>query len=155
MKNLRFSYDGVKMILDNIDFTIAKGEMVGIVGDSGCGKSTLCHILCGIIPGAIGGEISGHAVVGDIDLREAQLKDMAETVGFVMQDPDRQIVTSMVEDELAFGPENFAYRRRDPPESGQRTGYAGYRRYTIQRPKQAFGGAETAGDHRIGAYAAA
>ena len=87
MKNLRFSYDGVKMILDNIDFTIAKGEMVGIVGDSGCGKSTLCHILCGIIPGAIGGEISGHAVVGDIDLREAQLKDMAETVGFVMQDP--------------------------------------------------------------------
>ena len=48
MKNLRFSYDGVKMILDDIDFTIEKGKTVGIVGDSGCGKSTLCHILCGI-----------------------------------------------------------------------------------------------------------
>lgn len=116
VKNLRFSYDGVKMILDDIAFTIKKGETVGIVGDSGCGKSTLCHILCGIIPGAIGGEISGHAVVGGIDLREVQLKDMAETVGFVMQDPDRQIVTSMVEDELAFGPENFCI----PPEEIRR-----------------------------------
>ena len=56
VKNLRFSYDGVKMILDDIDFTIEKGENVGIVGDSGCGKSTLCHVFCGRIPGAIGGE---------------------------------------------------------------------------------------------------
>lgn len=156
MKNLRFSYDGVKMILDNIDFTIAKGEMVGIVGDSGCGKSTLCHILCGIIPGAIGGEISGHAVVGDIDLREAQLKDMAETVGFVMQDPDRQIVTSMVEDELAFGPENFCI----PPEEIRRRvdsilDMLGIDDIRYKDPNRLSGGAETAGDHRIGAYAAA
>ena len=94
--------------------------------------------------------------MGGVDLREVQLKDMAETVGFVMQDPDRQIVTSMVEDELAFGPgESLHTTGGDPQESGQRTGYAGYRRYTIQRSKQAFGGAETAGDHRIGTYAGA
>ena len=112
VKKLKFSYNGVDRIIDDISFSIHRGETVGIIGESGCGKSTLCHILCGIIPGAVGGEISGQAVVGGVDLREAQLKDMAETVGFVMQDSDRQIVTSMVEDELAFGPENMCV----PPE---------------------------------------
>ncbi len=116
VKKLKFSYNGVDRIIDNISFSIRRGETVGIIGESGCGKSTLCHILCSIIPGAVGGEISGQAVVGGVDLREAQLKDMAETVGFVMQDPDRQIVTSMVEDELAFGPENMCV----PPEEIRR-----------------------------------
>ena len=107
VEHLTFSYDGQKLILNDISFSIEQGEFVAIIGDSGCGKSTLCHILCGIIPAAIGGEISGRAVVGGRLLSEVKLKDMAKTVGFVMQDPDRQIVTSAVEDELAFGPENL------------------------------------------------
>ena len=112
IENLKFSYDGEKMILNGISFEIGAGEMIGVIGDSGCGKSTLCHILCGIIPNVIGGDISGKAVVGGKDLRNCNMKDLAQTVGFVMQDSDRQIVTSTVEDELAFGPENLCL----PPE---------------------------------------
>lgn len=115
IRNLKFSYDGRTKILDGIDLDIEVGQLIGIVGDSGCGKSTLCYILCGIIPDAIKGIISGEVWIRQKDenggqmvkLRDLRLRDMAEIVGFVMQDSDRQIVSSTVEDELAFGPENL------------------------------------------------
>ncbi|NLD19856.1 MAG: ABC transporter ATP-binding protein [Clostridiales bacterium] len=107
VKNLTFSYDENKPILNGIDFSIEEESITGLLGDSGSGKSTLCHILCGIIPNAVGGVVSGQINLCDKNLRDCQMKDLAETVGFVMQDPDRQIVTSTVEDELAFGPENL------------------------------------------------
>lgn len=116
VKNLKFSYESEKEIIKGIDFVIEAGEFVAVIGPSGCGKSTLCHILCGIIPNAIGGDISGEAVVNGKSLRKEEMKTLAETIGFVMQDPDRQIVTSTVEDELAFGPENFCV----PPEEIRR-----------------------------------
>lgn len=117
IENLRFSYDGERTIIDDMNFSIDAGEMVGIIGDSGCGKSTLCHILCGTIPNIIGGELSGKGTISGKLLKDCQLKDLATTVGFVMQDSDRQIVTSTVEDELAFGPENLCV---DPKEIRQR-----------------------------------
>lgn len=107
VRNLTFSYDGSRTMLDRISFSVDRGESVAIIGESGCGKSTLCHILCGMIPEIYGGEISGKVTVGGMDLRSTEFRELAQTVGFVMQDPDRQIVTSAVEDELAFGPENF------------------------------------------------
>lgn len=116
VKNLKFTYDGQRTVLNGISFSVQEGEYTGIIGESGCGKSTLCHILCGIIPNVYGGEISGHAVIDGRNLRDADFRELAQTVGFVMQDPDRQIVTSTVEDELAFGPENFCI----PPEEIKR-----------------------------------
>lgn len=107
IENLKFSYDGKKTIINEMSFKIDAGDMVGIIGDSGCGKSTLCHILCGIIPNIIGGELYGKGLVAGKLLKDCELKDLADTIGFVMQDADRQIVTSTVEDELAFGPENL------------------------------------------------
>ncbi len=112
IQNLKFTYPSGKQVLKGVDLTIQQGEMIGLIGDSGCGKSTLCHIMCGIIPNAIGGTASGQVRIKDKNMREAKLKDMAETVGFVMQDADRMIVCSTVEDELAFGPENLCI----PPE---------------------------------------
>lgn len=112
VQNLTFSYEEGREILKDISFNAEEGTVMGLIGDSGCGKSTLCHILCGIIPGAIGGEISGQVTICGRNLRDCEMKDIAEVVGFVMQDSDRQIVTSTVEDELAFGPENFCV----PPE---------------------------------------
>lgn len=112
IENLKFTYPSGKQVLKGIDLTIEPGELIGLIGDSGCGKSTLCHVMCGIIPNAIGGTASGQVRIKDKDMRKTKLKDMAETVGFVMQDADRMIVSSTVEDELAFGPENLCI----PPE---------------------------------------
>lgn len=106
VENLKFSYTGEKNILNGISFHIKKGSVTGLIGDSGCGKSTLCHILSGIIPNEIDGEISGEVKIAGQPLKYMELNEAAEYVGLVMQDPDRQIVTSTVEDELAFGLEN-------------------------------------------------
>ena len=118
IRNLTFSYDGKRRILDNINIDIEKGTVTGIVGDSGKGKSTLCHILCGVIPHAIGGALYGNVSIGLRNgerylLRDLNLSDIAEIIGFVMQDSDRQIVSSTVEDELAFGPENMCVEPED------------------------------------------
>lgn len=107
VEQLNFAYGNSREILKDLDFSVEEGEYVAILGPSGCGKSTLCHILCGIIPNVVDGRITGEVHVGGISLREAELKDLAKTIGFVMQDADRQIVSATVEDELAFGPENF------------------------------------------------
>lgn len=117
IKNLKFTYASGKQVLNGVDLTVEKGELIGLIGDSGCGKSTLCHVMCGIIPNVIGGTASGQVRIGEKNMRETRLKDMAETVGFVMQDADRMIVSSTVEDELAFGPENLCI---DPVEIRKR-----------------------------------
>lgn len=112
IENLKFTYPSGKQVLTGVNLSIEAGEMIGLIGDSGCGKSTLCHVMCGIIPNAIGGTASGQVRIKDKNMRQTKLKDMADTVGFVMQDADRMIVCSTVEDELAFGPENLCI----PPE---------------------------------------
>ena len=113
IENLKFAYEKGPQILKGINLTIQKGKIVGLIGDSGCGKSTLCHIMCGIIPNMIGGTASGQIRVKDKYMRKTRLRDMAQTVGFVMQDSDRMIVSSTVEDELAFGPENLCIRPKE------------------------------------------
>lgn len=106
VSGLSFEYRQGAQVLDQISFTVQAGECVGIVGESGCGKSTLCHILSGIIPNAISGRLSGDVRYDGISILGKTLAEISESAGFVMQDPMRQIVTTAVEDELAFGPEN-------------------------------------------------
>lgn len=107
ISELKFSYDGKRRILNGVNLSVEEGEYIGIIGNSGCGKSTLCHILCGIIPHASGGKLSGRVFLYGKLLKDMEVRDIVSKVGFVMQDPDCQIVTSTVEDELAFGPENM------------------------------------------------
>lgn len=107
VRNLTFSYRKGQTVLDHISFTAGRGEYIGLAGDSGCGKSTLCQILAGIIPNAVGGDLSGDVCFRGVSLRNKKLSDIARMAGYVMQDPLRQIVTTAVEDELAFAPENF------------------------------------------------
>lgn len=116
ISNLKFTYPSGKQVLQGVDLSVEPGEVIGLIGDSGCGKSTLCHVMCGIIPNVIGGTAAGQVRIKDKNMRETKLKDMAQTVGFVMQDADRMIVCSTVEDELAFGPENLCI----PPEEIRR-----------------------------------
>lgn len=114
VRNLTFSYDRrpEKAALTDITFSIKPGTVTAVIGPSGCGKSTLCQILCGIIPQCISGELQGEVRVGGTDVQHVSLRELSQKIGYVMQDPERQIIASTVEDELAFGPENLCL----PPE---------------------------------------
>jgi energy-coupling factor transport system ATP-binding protein len=83
-----------------------------VAGGSGSGKSTLLRCLNGLIPRSYGGDLSGQIAIDGHDPAGIGLAQLAQLVGTVLQDPDRQIVTSYVERQVAFGPENLGW----PPE---------------------------------------
>ncbi|MEG2322844.1 MAG: ABC transporter ATP-binding protein [Anaerovoracaceae bacterium] len=108
VKDLTFAYEEGRQILENMSFHIEEGTIVAILGLSGCGKSTLCQILAGIIPRCISGNLKGSIRLRSEDIMSLEMKDLAPKIGYVMQDPDRQLITTAVEDELAFALENLA-----------------------------------------------
>src|SRR6056297_1111929 len=111
-KNLSFSYskDG-KKIIDNINLQVNTGEILAVVGLSGSGKTTLCYCLSGIIPHLYNGELSGEVYINDQLIKEMNMPQIATKVGVVFQNPETQIFFPMVENELAFGPENLCIKR--------------------------------------------
>jgi energy-coupling factor transport system ATP-binding protein len=95
----------------DISLTIAPGEVVLVAGPSGCGKSTLIRAINGLIPHGYPGELSGVVRIQGQPTIDLKLRDIALTVGTVLQDPAKQIVGATVESELAFGPENLGTPR--------------------------------------------
>ena len=112
VKNYSYTYtknDGSeKKALHDLCFSIEKGTITGILGLSGSGKTTLCKALCGIIPHCYPGPFSGTILVNGIDTAETPLNRLSREIGFVMQNPDEQLVTATLEDEFAFALENLA-----------------------------------------------
>ncbi|PHV69195.1 energy-coupling factor ABC transporter ATP-binding protein [Sporanaerobium hydrogeniformans] len=117
IKNLSFSYNQnqeEKQALKNINLTIEQGEFVGVIGPSGAGKSTFTMALNGIVPHFYNsGAFYGMVYVEGQDTVEVSCSELSKTVGSVLQDPDTQIVTSKVEDEIAFALENKGLERRE------------------------------------------
>lgn len=99
--------------LKGIDLDIEKGSFVAVVGMNGSGKSTLAKCLNGLLTPSAG----NVTVDGFSTLAEEHIWDVRCRVGMVFQNPDNQIVSSIVEDEVAFGPENLGV---DPPEIRRR-----------------------------------
>lgn len=93
--------------LRDISLTVEPGSVTLVAGPSGCGKSTLIRAINGLVPHAYPGEQHGDVLIRRRSTRELRLRDIARTVGTVLQDPARQIVGATVEAELAFGPENL------------------------------------------------
>ena len=89
--------------LDQVSLDVAEGEFLAIIGRNGSGKSTLAkHLNALLIPDA------GECLVAGMDTRKDEvLWDVRQTVGMVFQNPDNQIVASLVEEDVAFGPENL------------------------------------------------
>jgi len=108
VQNLSFQYrPSGPAIIKNIDFRIEQGEMTVLMGLSGCGKSTLCSCLSGIVPHYWGGVMEGNVFINNKNTRDVKLSNMAFELGMVFQDPDTQLFSPTVEDEIAFAPENM------------------------------------------------
>ncbi len=93
--------------IQDISFSLAAGELMLIAGPSGCGKSTLLKCLNGLIPHSYQGDLRGEIQLEGRSIKGLSLRDLAQYVGTMLQDPDKQIVGSTVEQEVAFGMENL------------------------------------------------
>lgn len=112
IQNLTFMYPGSeKPALNNINLKINAGEFIGITGPTGAGKSTLSLCFNGIIPHFQPGRFSGRTYLEGRPIAEMSNRELAEMVGSVFQDPEAQIVSLTVEEEIAFGMENLGFPR--------------------------------------------
>jgi len=99
--------------LHDVSLQIRPGTLNILVGPSGSGKSTLCDLFNGVIPHLLGGKMNGDVWVDGVNIREAKVNDLAQTIGRVFQDPENMFATLYVEDEIAFGPENLRFEATD------------------------------------------
>lgn len=123
LENVVFSYTddenvkSVKNAVDGVSLDIKKGEFVALLGHNGCGKSTIAkHLNAMLLPD------SGRVLIdGDDTSDEEKTYDIRKKVGLVLQNPDNQLVASIVEEDVAFGPENLGI---PPQEIRERVDYA-------------------------------
>lgn len=110
LNNISFSYSKEKeapLILKDIHLSIKEGERILILGPSGAGKSTLLSILSGFVPRIIPGQLTGNVKLKGQDAKKKKIAEFATSVATVMQNPESQLTSLTVEDEVAFALENF------------------------------------------------
>ncbi|MCI0519050.1 MAG: energy-coupling factor ABC transporter ATP-binding protein [Chloroflexi bacterium] len=93
--------------IQQVSFRLRPGELMLVAGASGCGKTTLARCINGLIPRSYKGERSGAVLIQGQDAARLPLAQIAQQVGTLLQDPERQIVASKVSAEVAFGLENL------------------------------------------------
>ncbi len=96
--NLSFSYDGKRQALKDVNIKIKQGEMLAIVGTNGAGKSTFSKVVCGFEQGA-----KGDIIYDGSDFTLRSIKERADEIGYVMQNPNQMISKVMIFDEVALG----------------------------------------------------
>ncbi len=112
-----FADESTQFSLDRLDLTVKKGEFVAVLGHNGSGKSTLARLVNGLLS-----PDSGNITVMGLDAGdENNLFEIRKRVGIVFQNPDNQTVATIVEDDIAFGPENIGVERE---EIGKRIDFA-------------------------------
>lgn len=97
IENLSFAYEDHN-ILENISLEINKGEIISILGPNGAGKTTLAKLMCGFLRPQ-----DGKIFVDGLDTKDLSIKEIADKVGFILQNPNAMISKTMIFDELAFG----------------------------------------------------
>jgi energy-coupling factor transport system ATP-binding protein len=114
VEGLTFRYRrATEPALHDLSLTVDAGEVLLVAGPSGCGKSTLIRAINGLIPHAYPGDLTGTVRISGTPTTELRLREIARTIGTMLQDPAKQIVGATVEAELAFGPENLGINRAE------------------------------------------
>lgn len=98
VKDLSFAYDGYNPVLKDVNFTVNKGDVLSIVGQNGAGKSTLAKLLCGFLRPS-----RGQILLNDTDTKNLSIKQIAEKIGYVLQNPNAMISKTNVSEEVGFG----------------------------------------------------
>ena len=125
LRSVVFSYDGTRRVLDGISLDVRPGERVAVLGHNGSGKSTLVRIL-----GALQAPLQGACFISGRDVREIPFEKLHAKVGVVFQNPESQIVAAVVEDDVAFAPENQGL----PPAKIQKNASSSFRTMSILSP---------------------
>ncbi len=137
MKNVSFSYDKKIEAIKDVSLTINDGEHVAIIGHNGSGKSTLAKLFNALILAD-----KGEVIVDGLNAKDKKsVFEIRKRVGVVFQNPDNQLVASIVEDDIAFGPENLGIPRK---EIGERIDFAlsavGMEKFRKSSPTRLSGG---------------
>ena len=106
-QNVTFSYDGAHPVVENLSFTINKGEAVGLIGANGAGKSTIMKLLLGLLIG------KGRITVDGLSLSKQNIPSIRQKIGFVLQDSDNQMLMPTVYEDMIFGPRNYGLSKEE------------------------------------------
>lgn len=109
VEDLSYRYPRTKKwVLQNINLEVRKGEFLAVMGENGAGKTTFCQCINGVIPHSHQGKLKGSVTVAGIKTVESTVSYLAQYVGMVLEDPETQLFTTRIRDEVAFGPENLS-----------------------------------------------
>ena len=109
VENVSFSYDKKHNVVKNVNLSVEEGEYIAIIGHNGSGKSTLAKLMNALVK-----PDSGVVTVDGFSSNDKKaVFEMRKRVGVVFQNPDNQLVASIVEDDIAFGPENLGVKREE------------------------------------------
>jgi energy-coupling factor transport system ATP-binding protein len=114
IKDLSFRYHSRgQPAIKHLSFSVNPGEVLLIAGSSGCGKTTLMRCINGLIPNAYQGDIEGEITLFGQSVFEMDMAEISQTVGTILQDPERQILGTYVLNDVAFGLESLGMPRDD------------------------------------------
>ena len=105
-RNVSFSYGDVPVV-ENLSFTIQKGETVGLIGANGAGKSTIMKLMLGLLSG------SGEIQVDGLPVCRDNLAEIRKKIGFVLQNSDNQMFMPTVYEDMIFGPRNYGLSKEE------------------------------------------
>ena len=106
-QNVSFAYDKAHSVINDLSFTIKKGESVGLIGANGAGKSTIMKLMLGLLEG------SGQILVDGHPVNKNNLPAIREKIGFVLQDSDNQMFMPTVYEDMCFGPRNYGLSKEE------------------------------------------
>lgn len=110
VENLSISY-GDNLVVDNLSFSVKKGEILFVCGKNGSGKSSICLAIAGLI--SEDATVLGNIIIDGKDFSKLAQAEKSQLLGIIFQNPETQLFSPTVEDELSFAPENLCLDREE------------------------------------------